>query len=77
MSNPGFFGKNGLVPFIGQIPLAQTGNKTDPNGWGDRYKVRIQGYDPESGVTLSDSDLDWGLVVKPTSQGSGNKGSVG
>jgi len=77
MSNPGFFGKNGLQPFIGQIPLAQTINKTSLDGWGDRYKVRIQGYDPESGTTLSDDDLDWGIVIKPSSQGSGNKGTVG
>lgn len=77
MFNSGFFGKNGLQPFIGQIPLGQTINRTDSDGWGDRYKVRIHGYDPEDGATLSDNNLDWGLVVKPTSHGSGNKGSVG
>lgn len=77
MFNAGFFGKNGLKPFIGQIPLGQTDNKIDPSGWADRYQVRIQGYDPYEGSILSDSNLRWGIAVKPTSQGNGNKGSVG
>jgi len=77
MFNSGFFGKNGLQPFIGQIPLGQTVNKLDPNGWGDRVKVRIQGYHPAEGTVVSDDNLDWGLIIKPTSQGSGNKGSCG
>lgn len=77
MFNPGFFGKDGLKPFIGQIPLGQTNNKIDPSGWADRYKVRIQGYHPKEGTILSDDNLPWGIAIKPTSQGSGNKGSVG
>jgi len=76
MFNSGFFGDN-LKPFIGQIPLGQTDNKTDPNGWADRYKVRIQGYHPKEGSTLSNDNLPWGYAVRPTSLGSGNKGSVG
>lgn len=77
MFNAGFFGKGGLKPFIGQIPLGQTDNKTSESGWADRYKVRIQGYHPIEGSILSDDNLPWGIAVKPTSQGSGNKGSVG
>lgn len=77
MFNSGFFGKNGLQPFIGQIPLGQTVNRTDPDGWGDRFQVRIQGYDAKEGNVLSDKNLRWGVVVKPTSQGNGNKGSIG
>ena len=77
MFNPGFFGKDGLKPFVGQIPLGQTNNRTDPDGWCDRYQVRIQGYHPKEGSILSDDNLPWGIAVKPTSQGNGNKGSVG
>jgi len=77
MSNVGFFGKDGLKPFIGQIPLGQTVNRTDPNGWSDRYQVRIQGYDSAEGNKLSNKNLRWAIAVKPTSQGNGNKGSVG
>jgi len=72
----GLFGNN-LQPFIGQIPLGQTDNKTDPNGWADRYKVRIQGIDPKEGSILSNDNLRWGYAVRSTSLGNGNKGSVG
>lgn len=77
MSYPGFFGKEGLKPFIGQIPLGQVTNRKDPNGWADRYQVRIHGYDPKEGTILPDSSLRWATAIKPTSQGNGNKGSVG
>lgn len=77
MSYSGFFGKDGLKPFIGQIPLGQTDNKTDPAGWADRFQVRIHGYDTRDGSVLSDNNLRWGIAIKPTSQGSGNKGSCG
>lgn len=73
-----FFGKKGLARwFIGQVPLAQEKNKTDPNRWGDRVQVRVLGSDPADGGTLSDKDLHWALILKPTSQGNFNRGSVG
>lgn len=77
MFNPGFFGKNGLQPFIGQIPLGQIKNRVNPQGWADRYKVRIHGFHPADGTILPDDDLPWGIAVKPTSQGNANKGTVG
>lgn len=76
MSYSGFFGEQ-LKPFIGQIPLGQTVNRTDPNGWGDRYQVRIHGFDPMEGTILPDKKLRWANAIKPTSQGNGNKGSIG
>ena len=46
--NKGFFGKSPKF-WIGQVPPFQTTNKTDPNRWGDRVKVRIMGYHPSEG----------------------------
>lgn len=66
-----------LKPFMGQIPLGQTGNKLETIGWGDRFKVRIMGSHPEEGTLKPDEQLPWGYVIKPGSQGSGNKGSIG
>ena len=40
--NKGFFGISPKF-WIGQVPPFQTTNKTDPNRWGDRVKVRIMG----------------------------------
>ena len=74
--NPGFFGKKPLKWWIGQVPLGQTENKTHPDKWGDRVQVRIYGHDPKDGALLADEDLDWAIVLKPTSQGSLNKGST-
>lgn len=76
MFNLGFFGKNPPKWWVGQVPSGQTDNKLDPKKWGDRVKVRIMGYHP-AGPLLPDSDLPWALVLKPTSQGNGNKGSTG
>lgn len=76
MFKPGFFGKNPPKWWIGQVPLDQTDNKTDPQKWGDRVKVRIMGYHPFEGSLLSDDDLPWAIIAKPTSQGNLNKGSV-
>lgn len=76
MFKPGYFGKNPPKWWIGQVPLNQTDNKTDPRKWGDRVKVRIVGYHPREGAFLSDDDLPWALISKPTSQGNLNKGSV-
>jgi hypothetical protein len=77
MFNPGFFGKSPPKWFIGQVPLGQTVNKDDPNGWGDRVKVRIVGYHPAEGNKLADKDLDWALILRTTSHGSLNRMSTG
>ena len=77
MFNPGFFGKTPPKWFLGQVPLGQTVNKDDPNGWGDRVKVRIVGYHPAEGSKLADKDLDWAIILRTTSHGSLNRMSIG
>lgn len=76
MFKPGFFGKNPQRWFIGQVPLGQDLNKVSKEKWGDRVKVRIMGYHPKDGNILKDEDLPWAIVLKPTSQGSLNRGST-
>lgn len=77
MFNAEMFGQKGLKSFIGQIPPCQTKNKTDPNGWGYRYQVRIHNLHPSEGNLLPDKDLPWATAIIPTSFGNGNKGSCG
>ena len=77
MFKPGFFGKNPPRWFIGQVPLDQTENKTNVEGWADRVKVRIMGYHPFEGSILEDKDLPWAIVLRHTSHGSLNKMSTG
>jgi hypothetical protein len=77
MFNPGFFGKSPPKWFIGQVPLDQTANRVDPNGWGDRVKVRILGYHPAEGSKLPDKDLDWAIILRSTSHGALNRMSTG
>lgn len=76
MFKPGFFGINPQRWFIGQVPLNQVENKVSKAKWGDRVKVRIMGYHPKDGNILKDEDLPWAIVLKPTSQGSLNRGST-
>lgn len=77
MFKPGFFGKNPPRWWIGQVPLNQTLNKTDPNGWADRVKVRITGYHPSEGSLLEDKDLPWAIIIRPSTHGSLNRMSTG
>lgn len=77
MFKPGFFGKNPPRLFVGQVPLNQIDNRVDKNKWGDRVKVRIVGYHPKDGDILHDDDLPWAIVLRPTSQGTLNRGSTG
>lgn len=77
MFNIGAFGKNGLRPFIGQIPPCQIENRTNQNGWGHRFQVRIQNIHPSEGSLLPDKDLPWATSLIPPSHGHGNKGSCG
>jgi hypothetical protein len=74
--NIGFAGIN-YQWFIGQVPPDQILDKTDPNGWGDRVKVRIVGIHDKSGVTIPDEKLPWAIVERPTSQGNASRGSTG
>jgi len=77
MFSPEFFGKSPPRLFLGQVPLNQVENKRDGNRWGDRVKVRIVGYHSPSGSVNPDDDLPWGIVLKPTSQGTLSGGSTG
>ena len=76
MFKPGFFGKNPPRWFIGQVPLDQTENKTNVEGWADRVKVRIMGYHPFEGPILEDKDLPWAIMLRPSTHGSLNKMST-
>jgi hypothetical protein len=73
--NIGFVGHN-YKWFIGQVPPNQLANKKEKGAWGNRVKVRIQGYHP-AGPEVTDEKLPWALISKPTSQGSYNYGSTG
>ncbi len=76
MENIGFAGIN-YQWFIGQVPPNQTLDKTDPDGWGDRVKVRIVGMHNKSGAITPDEQLPWAIVERPTSQGNASRGSTG
>lgn len=76
MFSPGFFGKNPPKWWIGQVPLGQIDNRTELIMWGDRVKVRITGYHPKEGSVLPDDDLPWAIIMKPSSQGTLNRGST-
>lgn len=76
MENIGFAGLN-YQWFIGQVPPNQTLDKTDPDGWGDRVKVRIVGIHNKSGAITPDEQLPWAIVERPTSQGNASRGSTG
>lgn len=76
MFSPEFFGKGSTPWVLGQVVLDQIENKRDENRWGDRVKVRLLGYDPPDGTTLADDDLRYGIILKPTCQGTLNRGST-
>jgi len=76
MENIGFAGIN-YQWFIGQVPPNQTLDKTDPDGWGDRVKVRIVGMHNKFGTITPDEQLPWAIVERPTTQGNASRGSTG
>ena len=76
VDNIGFAGIN-YQWFIGQVPPNQTLDKTDPDGWGDRVKVRIVGIHNKSGTITPDEQLPWAIVERPTTQGNASRGSTG
>lgn len=63
--------------WIGQVPPYQDVNKTDPNRWGSRVKVRILGVHPQSGAITPDNHLDYAMVLHPNTHGSLSRGHTG
>ena len=66
--------------FLAQVATDQ--NETVKEGkWedthGDRVKIRIPGKHPKSNDNLSDNDLPWAIVAKPTTHGNKNYISSG
>lgn len=64
--------------FIGQVPPNQNEHSkgaTSPEAWGSRVKVRIPGM--HDICEVSDDDLPWAIVAKPTSHGNFNGGTLG
>ena len=76
VDNIGFAGIN-YQWFVGQVPPNQILDKTDPDGWGDRVKVRIVGIHDKAGTITPDNQLPWAIVERPTSQGNSSRGSTG
>lgn len=67
-----FIGKDGFIWWIGQIPPEDTHKgQINGGGWGNRYKVRILGYDSPNPSDLTDDDVRWAQVMLPTTAGSG------
>ena len=74
MEQPGFSTRF----FIGQVPLNQLENRVNKEKrWGDRVQVRIIGVDPAEGELTHNNDLRTAMVIRPTSQGTFNRGSSG
>lgn len=71
----GFVG-NDYKWFIGQVPPDQLANKKEKGAWGDRVRIKIPGYHSQ-GPEVTDENLPWAIIAKPTSQGSYNYGSTG
>ena len=70
-----FLGRDGFRWWVGQIPpLSAMGKQPRGEGWGNRYKVRIMGYHPESAVELPDNQLPWAQVMLPPTAGTGAGG---
>ena len=71
--------------FLGQIPPSKNeycASRVDfKDAHGDRVKVRIPGMhptgSPEDATVLSDDDLPWAIVAKPTTHGNRNAQSTG
>lgn len=73
--SPEFFGKGPTQWVIGQVAF-DAENKLSEDRWGDRVRVRVIGYDSPNGNVLEDNNLRRGIILKPTSQGSLNRGST-
>lgn len=67
-----FIGRDGFLWWIGQIaPAENQDDQINKAGWGNRYKVRILGYDSPNESELSNDNLRWAQVLLSPSDGSG------
>ena len=70
-----FVGRDGLLWWVGQVaPEKAQGEQINGGGWGNRVKVRIMGYHPQSLEELPDEDLPWAQILLPSTAGSGKGG---
>ena len=81
-------GKDGFIWWIGQIAKQSTWEKNKPpspvdsnedeeyKGFGERYRVRIQGYHPTLDCeAVPDEELPFAYVMYPPTAGGGGRGS--
>lgn len=76
-ANVGFAGVS-FRWFVGQVPPNQNQTSKKANwkdAWGERVKIRIPGIHDSCEVT--DDNLPWAIVARPTSQGNYSSGSSG
>lgn len=67
-----FIGRDGFIWWIGQIqPEDSLGAQINGGGWGNRFKVRILGYDSPKSSELSEDDVRWAQVMLSPTDGSG------
>ena len=67
-----FIGRDGFIWWIGQIqPEDSLGAQINGAGWGNRFKVRILGYDAKESSKLSEDDVRWAQVMLSPTDGSG------
>ena len=83
--NTGYAFSNGK-PFLAQVAIEQTQTPVHKNGkWkdchGDRVKIRIPAMHPmastDDAYQLTDDQLPWAIVAKPTTHGNYNHQSCG
>ncbi|NBX27726.1 MAG: hypothetical protein EBR55_05680, partial [Chitinophagia bacterium] len=68
-----FIGRDGFIWWIGQVqPEESQKGQINGGGWGNRYKVRILGYDSPRVSDLTEDDTRWAQVMLPTTAGSGS-----
>ena len=69
-----FLGRDGFLWWIGQVAprKGQKDQVDDGAGWGNRYKVRIQGYHPFNDDDIKYDDLPFAIALLPTTAGSGS-----
>jgi len=79
-----FVGRDGFYWWIGQVvdskkwkgnlPPLPVGATGDLPGMKERVKVRVMGYHTADTKALSDDDLPWAYIMKPTTAGGGGGG---
>ena len=67
-----FIGRDGFIWWIGQIqPEDSLKGQINGAGWGNRFKVRILGYDSGQSSKLKEDDVRWAQVMLSPTDGSG------